>query len=157
MGHPEWLDYTFSLRYVHKFPVSLIMFVPRALRLKGLREPSRCNATKGIPTRIADSTDARDEGAPVQPTEKTNTASSISQVESVNSKTRDPSPNLTANPVKPEYLAQVAAGIELIFTDYAHQESERAKWLQDRYRAIDAEEKCTQPPFSAPVSCLMMA
>ena len=44
---------------------------------------------------------------------------------------------------QPEYIAQRAAGIELIFTDYAHQEQERLKWLQDRYRVVDGEENCS--------------
>jgi hypothetical protein len=31
----------------------------------------------------------------------------------------------------------------LIFTDYAHQEEERAKWLRHHYRTIDGQDKCT--------------
>ncbi|KAF3048218.1 hypothetical protein E8E12_011313 [Didymella heteroderae] len=33
-------------------------------------------------------------------------------------------PRFTTKPVTPEYISQLAAGIELIFTDYAHQEEE---------------------------------
>ncbi|KAJ4335141.1 hypothetical protein N0V95_008983 [Ascochyta clinopodiicola] len=49
-------------------------------------------------------------------------------------------PRFTTRPVTPEYIAQLAAGIELIFTDYAHQEEERSRWLKNRYRAIDGEK-----------------
>ena len=51
-------------------------------------------------------------------------------------------PRFTTKPVTPEYIAQLAAGIELIFTDYAHQEKERSRWLRDRYRTVDDEENC---------------
>ena len=49
-------------------------------------------------------------------------------------------PRFTTKPVTPEYIAQLAAGIQLIFTDYAHQEKSRASWLKERYREIDGEQ-----------------
>jgi hypothetical protein len=52
-------------------------------------------------------------------------------------------PRFTVKPITPEYIAQLASGIDLIFSDYAHQEEGRSKWLQERYRTVDGEEKCT--------------
>ena len=52
-------------------------------------------------------------------------------------------PRFTTKPVTPEYIAQLAAGIQLIFTDYAHQEKSRASWLKERYREIDGEQNCS--------------
>jgi len=62
----------------------------------------------------------------------------------VTAKPKPRGPRFTTRPVTPEYVAQLAAGIELIFTDYAHQEERRAEWLQKRYRRVDGEEKCTR-------------
>jgi hypothetical protein len=50
--------------------------------------------------------------------------------------------NFTVRPITPEYIAQLATGVELIFSDYAHQEQERSRWLQERYRTVNGEGKC---------------
>lgn len=116
------------------------MFVPRALRLKGVREKPRPKPAKA-PSKAPAEGDQDD--ALVEAMQKTSTSSPTYQPEQIESKATKPGPRFTTKPVTPEYVGQLAAGIELIFTDYAHQEEERAKWLQDRYRTVDGEEKCT--------------
>lgn len=51
-------------------------------------------------------------------------------------------PRFIVQPVTPEYLDQLVAGIELIFSDYAHREETRAEWLKQRYRIVDGEGQC---------------
>lgn len=115
------------------------MFVPRALRLKGVREPQRPKTVKPPPAeKIAVSQD----DALVDAMEGISTNSPTPQEEQVDSKVVTRGPRFTVRPITPEYLAQLVAGMELIFSDYALQEEARAKWLQQRYRIVDREEKC---------------
>jgi hypothetical protein len=51
-------------------------------------------------------------------------------------------PRFTIKQITPQYIAQLAVGIDLIFSDYAHQEEGRSKWLEQRYRTLDGEERC---------------
>ncbi|EUC43197.1 hypothetical protein COCMIDRAFT_38804 [Bipolaris oryzae ATCC 44560] len=114
------------------------MFVPRALRLKGVREKPRPNTSNPS---VSNAETDRDE-ALVKAMQNTRTTSLTPQPEEqVDQKAAKSGPRFTVKPVTPEYIAQLAAGIELIFTDYAHQEEERAQWLRDRYRTVDGEEK----------------
>lgn len=94
------------------------MFVPRALRLKGVQEPQRPRTAKATPDLTP---------PPLQ----------------TDTKHGSRGPIFTTKPVTPDYVAQLAAGIELIFSDYAHQEVVRSEWLQARYRRVDGEDKCT--------------
>ncbi|RYN91051.1 hypothetical protein AA0119_g10791 [Alternaria tenuissima] len=110
------------------------MFVPRALRLKGVREKPRPR-----PARAPAESDGDD--ALVEAMQKTSTNSPTYQPEQIEAKAAKPGSRFTTKPVTPEYIGQLAAGIELIFTDCAHQEEERAKWLQDHYRKVDGEDK----------------
>ncbi|KAF2829716.1 hypothetical protein CC86DRAFT_284871 [Ophiobolus disseminans] len=110
------------------------MFVPRALRLKGVQEKQRPKpsepslAEKSALSKDADLVDAM-EGI-----------STNSPEPQVVRKVTPRGSNITVRPITPEYIAQLAAGIELIFSDYAHQEEARSKWLQDRYRTVDGQE-----------------
>jgi hypothetical protein len=115
------------------------MFVPRALRLKGVKEKPRPKSVKP-PTHNTESN--RDDEL-VEAMQKTSTTSPDRQLEQIDPKAIKPGPRFTTKPVTPEYIAQLAAGIELIFTDYAHQEERRAKWLQEHYRTVDGEGNCT--------------
>jgi hypothetical protein len=117
------------------------MFVPRALRLKGVRENSRPKPTKPPKTQ-ADSAEPNHDDALVQAMQNTTTNSPEYQPEPTEAKDLKPGPRFTTKPVTPEYIGQLAAGIGLIFSDYAHQEEDRAAWLQQHYRTVDGEEKC---------------
>lgn len=125
------------------------MFVPRALRLKGVREPQRPQAAKTPAEPPADRMEISSQDALVEAMERTrtDTASPAPPHEHINPKATNRGPRFTSKPVTPEYLAQLAAGIELIFTDYAHQEKTRAKWLQSRYRTVDGEDNCNLVPW----------
>ncbi|KAH7361179.1 hypothetical protein BKA66DRAFT_425880 [Pyrenochaeta sp. MPI-SDFR-AT-0127] len=116
------------------------MFVPRALRLKGVRELPRLKAAKAPTEPPADPMDTSNEDALVEAMEKTSTTSPGPQSEYIDPKAVKRGPRFTTKPVTSEYVAQLAAGIELIFTDYALQEQTRAKWLQDHYRTVDGKE-----------------
>lgn len=120
------------------------MFVPRALRLKGVREPQRPKATKARAEPAADRLEISNQDTLVEAMERTrtSTASPAPPHEPIDPKATNRGPRFTSKPVTPEYLGQLAAGIELIFTDYAHQEKTRAKWLQSRYRTVDGEDNC---------------
>lgn len=76
--------------------------------------------------------------------EKTTTSSPAPQALSPEPTAAPKGPRFTTKPITTEYIAQLAAGIELIFTDYAHQEQERAEWLKKHYRTVDGKEKCIQ-------------
>jgi hypothetical protein len=121
------------------------MFVPRALRLKGVKEKPRPKTTRAPSEAPASEVDHDD--ALVEAMQKTSTNSPDRQLEDINPKFIKSGPRFTTKPITPEYIAQLAAGIELIFTDYAHHEEQRAKWLQDHYRTVDGEEKCTFTPI----------
>ncbi|KAI4625432.1 hypothetical protein J4E80_002563 [Alternaria sp. BMP 0032] len=114
------------------------MFIPRALRLKGVREKPRPKPAQA-PSKAPAEGDQDD--ALVEAMQKTRTSSPTDQPEQTDLKATKPGPRFTTKPVTPEYIGQLAAGIELIFTDYAHQEEQRAKWLQDHYRTVDGEDK----------------
>ncbi|PVI07231.1 hypothetical protein DM02DRAFT_513272 [Periconia macrospinosa] len=119
------------------------MFVPRALRLKGHKEPS-----KPKPATVQQPDDATTQS---QVSGQAQTPAGVPQKTAVEdqripSNKSDIKPGakgsrFTTAPVTPEFLAQLVAGVELIFTDYAHQQPEHAKWLQQRYRTIDGEQK----------------
>lgn len=119
------------------------MFVPRALRLKGVQEKPRPKTTKSPSKAPVDNAEADHDDELVKAMQKTRTSSPIPQVDHIDSKYTKSGPRFTTKPVTPAYVAQLAAGIELIFSDYAHQEEQRSKWLQDHYRTVDGEEKCT--------------
>ena len=115
---------------------SLKMFVPRAVRLKGVKETQRPKLPKSQakPPPSKDETNSKD--ALVEAMGETSMNSPAPQQDTTRG------PRFTSKPVTPDYIAQLAAGIELIFTDYAHQEEERSKWLKDHYRVVDGEENC---------------
>ena len=94
-------------------------FIPRALRLKGIKESQTRKSKQVEPLPTPDLVGAAP--APQQDCR-------VSQIDSA--------------PAKQGYIAQLAAGVDLIFTDYAHQAPDSAKWLGDRYRTVDSEEKC---------------
>ncbi|KAF2639199.1 hypothetical protein P280DRAFT_56021 [Massarina eburnea CBS 473.64] len=89
------------------------MFVPRALRLKGVKEAQKPKpAIAKAPEPTSPHNDVAKRG-----------------------------PRFQSAPVTTEYLGEIVAGVELIFTDYAHQEPTAAQWLQKRYRTVGGEEK----------------
>jgi hypothetical protein len=101
------------------------MFVPRAVRLKGVKEPPRPRLSKPP----AESQISKDD---------TNSRDGL--VEAMGDASMDsPTPQ---QGVASEYISQLAAGIELIFTDYAHQEEDRSRWLKNRYRLVDGDANC---------------
>ncbi|KAH7075478.1 hypothetical protein BKA63DRAFT_412705 [Paraphoma chrysanthemicola] len=114
------------------------MFVPRALRLKGIREPQRPKLVKPAP---AAEVEVSKDDALVDAMQGISTSSPEPRKEPIGTKEITRGPRFTVKPVTPEYLAQLVAGIELILSDYAHQEDSRAAWLQQRYRTVDMEDK----------------
>jgi hypothetical protein len=120
------------------------MFIPRAVRLKGVREPPRPKkpAKPNAPSKPPAHTPATgSKDGLVEAMQDTSMNSPAPQQDSTEKPVKRG--QTTAATVTPEYIAQLAAGIELIFTDYAHQEEERAKWLQQRYRVVEGQERCT--------------
>ncbi|KAG9205333.1 hypothetical protein G6514_008912 [Epicoccum nigrum] len=119
------------------------MFVPRAVRLKGVKEAQRPKAAKPSTNQQAskDATTTNSKDALVQAMGMTSMNSPAPQQDTA-SHTAAPTrgPRFITRPVTPEYMAQLATGIELIFTDYAHQEESRANWLKERYREVDGEQ-----------------
>lgn len=116
------------------------MFVPRAVRLKGVREPERNKSERPAKR-------ARIGNGPEQ--SKTPDAD-------LGSTQKEADPNVT-KPVEkgpatkaaaPEYLAKLISGIELLFTDYAHQDKASAAWLKSHYRDVEGESKCTLVSFA---------
>jgi hypothetical protein len=122
------------------------MFVPRAVRLKGVKEAQRPKAAKPSTNQQAgkDATTTNSKDALVQAMGMTSMNSPAPQRDTA-SHTATPTrgPRFITSPVTPEYMAQLATGIELIFTDYAHQEESRANWLKERYREVDGEQNCS--------------
>lgn len=117
------------------------MFVPRALRLKGVKEPQK--PKKPQPAKSsAEHTAISNDNPLVEAMKNTSMTSPTPHNEPIDPKAITRGPRFTTAPVTAEYIAQLAAGVELIFTDYAHQHPESVKWLQERYRAVDGEEKC---------------
>lgn len=120
------------------------MFVPRALRLKGIKEIKK----KPVPdqTKTASATGSslreRAEQASQEPNEVP--ATTLSKLQELVSETKpavSANSNLTTLPITAEYLGQLVAGIELLFTDYAHQAKDSAAWLQKHYRTIKAGDR----------------
>lgn len=118
------------------------MFVPRALRLKGIKEAKRKG---GDPVSAKTSTGnaSHQENALVQAMQKASTAASVPEHQDGSTERLTRGPRFTMKPVTELYVAQLAAGVELIFTDYAHQEEARSKWLEQHYRTIEGGDKCT--------------
>ncbi|KAF3052705.1 hypothetical protein E8E11_008216 [Didymella keratinophila] len=117
------------------------MFVPRAVRLKGVKEPPRPRLSKPPAESQISKDDTNSRDGLVEAMGDTSMDSPTPQ-QDLASNARAPSrgPRFTIKPVTPEYISQLAAGIELIFTDYAHQEEERSRWLKNRYRVVDGDE-----------------
>ena len=115
------------------------MFVPRALRLKGFKEPRRHKTPK--PQSAEEAQTSKDD-ALVDAMEGISTNSPEPHEHAVDLEPIARGPRFTVKPITPEYLAQLAAGVELIFSDYAQQETERANWLQQRHRTVDGESNC---------------
>ncbi|KAF2277666.1 uncharacterized protein EI97DRAFT_375139 [Westerdykella ornata] len=109
------------------------MFVPRVLRLKGTNEKAR-EATRRPPR-----TPVTEFAA--QPDQNADSPSSAGPLETEAESHQAKTKQSTEPASSPEYLAQLIAGIELIFTDYAHQDPESVQWLQERYRVVEGEEK----------------
>ncbi|KAF1943141.1 hypothetical protein EJ02DRAFT_502357 [Clathrospora elynae] len=107
------------------------MFVPRALRLKGMREKPRLKTPELSSKSPASKAESNHDDALVEAMQKTRTSSP---------KVTKQGPRLTTKSATPDYIAQLAAGIDLIFSDYAHHEEKRASWLQEHYRTVDGEE-----------------
>jgi hypothetical protein len=125
-------------------PAILTMFVPRAVRLKGVKEAPRPKAAKPSTNQQASKDVTNSKDALVEAMGETSMNSPAPQQDTASdapAPTRGP--RFTTKPVTAEYIAQLAAGIQLIFTDYAHQEESRASWLKERYREIDGEENCS--------------
>ena len=116
------------------------MFVPRALRLKGVKEPPRPKPSKPPP---ASRPEVPKDDALVDAMEGVSTDSPASQPEPSDPGVVTRGPRFTVKQITPQYIAQLAAGIDLIFSDYAHQEEGRSQWLKQRYRTVDGEERCT--------------
>ncbi|KAF2851041.1 hypothetical protein T440DRAFT_468164 [Plenodomus tracheiphilus IPT5] len=118
------------------------MFVPRSLRLKGVREAPRPRAAKVTPRAPADGRNDP-EDALVEAMQKTSTGTSspVPEAMQLRAKAAERGSNFTTKPVTPEYLGQLAAGLELIFSDYAHHEERRAAWLHERYRTVEGAEQ----------------
>lgn len=119
------------------------MFVPRAVRLKGVKETQRPRIARPLakPQLSKDETNSKD--ALVEAMGETSMDSPAAQQETTSDAVAHVrGPRFTSRPITPEFIAQLAAGIELIFTDYAHQEEERSSWLRDRFRVVDGEKNC---------------
>lgn len=119
------------------------MFVPRAVRLKGVKELPRPKLSKPSAKSQTGKNDTNGRDGLVEAMgdasmESPTTHQDIAQDAPAPSR----GPRFTTKPATPEYISQVAAGIELIFTDYAHQEEERSRWLKKRYRVVDGDENC---------------
>ncbi|KAF9738089.1 hypothetical protein PMIN02_001119 [Paraphaeosphaeria minitans] len=119
------------------------MFVPRALRLKGVKEAQKRKPSQ--PQRPGSIEVSSDDGL-VQAMQNASTNSAApspaaQEVESVEKTNSTKSAKPGATTAYPEYLAQLVAGMELVFTDYAHQDEHSARWLEERYRTVDGGEK----------------
>ncbi|KAI8934924.1 hypothetical protein NX059_008593 [Plenodomus lindquistii] len=119
------------------------MFVPRALRLKGIRETQRPKAVVVTPKALREAQDggSNQEDALVEAMQNTSTNSPAPEPMQTDTKPVERGPRFTTLPLTAQYLGELAAGIELIFTDYAHQEEARSGWLRERYRVVDGEEQ----------------
>ncbi|KAF1977658.1 hypothetical protein BU23DRAFT_550337 [Bimuria novae-zelandiae CBS 107.79] len=121
------------------------MFVPRALRLKGVKETLKRKPGKPQGSRTTDASSPSD-NPPEEAIQKTNDTSAALTSTSPSEENRDEQAGAkTSRPAtpsaSPEYLAQLLAGIELLFTDYAHQNSSSVQWLQSHYRTLSTQEE----------------
>lgn len=120
------------------------MFVPRAVRLKGVKEAQRPKVAKPPANQQTSKVETNSKDALVQAMGETSMNSPAPHQDTPSDATAPTrGPRFVSRPITAEYVAQLAAGIELIFTDYAHQEEERSKWMQDRYREVDGEQNCS--------------
>lgn len=113
------------------------MFIPRALRLKGVKErPKETTSASGErpakKARIKISPGAIDEA---------NTSRELDQQEQNDTRPAR-GPTFTTPQVTHEFLGWLVAGMEMIFSDYAYQAEEGAAWLEKHYREVDREGKC---------------
>jgi hypothetical protein len=114
------------------------MFVPRALRLKGVKEPKK--AQKEPPAEIPN--------AETSTTNENETIPAPLQPEQSKTTSKPKSGNRFTNaPVTSEYLQQLVCGVELIFTDHAHQDNHGIAWLEKHYRNVDGESNCRFASF----------
>lgn len=121
----------------------MAMFVPRALRLKGINEartqkPAR---KRQADTSIANTT-AGENYLPKETTPTISPSSPAKEQDRFDQKVISRGPSFASTPVTPDYIAQLAAGVELIFTDYALQYPESSTWLRERYRTVGGEKYC---------------
>ncbi|PSN69039.1 hypothetical protein BS50DRAFT_675278 [Corynespora cassiicola Philippines] len=102
------------------------MFVPRVLRLKRPHESPECdhNGTHVPMERPADGPEK-----------------DVVRVAGFDNATRIHAQDaqLSASGMSSDYLAQVAVGIELLFTDFALQDEKNAAWLASLYRVVEGE------------------
>lgn len=118
------------------------MFVPRVVRLKGVKESRRPKLKRPLANEPPGRDEVDSKDALVEAMGETSMNSPGLQQEQTYQEAPTRGPRFTTKPITPEFIAQLAAGIELIFTDYAHQEKEGSKWLKNRYRVVDNESKC---------------
>jgi hypothetical protein len=115
------------------------MFVPRAVRLKGMREADRNKSER--PTKRV-----RIENGPEQLKTSDAAARSTPQEADINLN-RPVNKESAPKTATPEYLGKLVCGIELLFTDYAHQDKASADWLKSHYREVEGESGCTLAPL----------
>lgn len=101
------------------------MFVPRALRLRGVKEAKKDDGEPPAKKRRI---------APLA-TKNPNTGNATTSAKQ--SKRGSMEPSTTSSSFNAEYLGFLTAGVELIFTDYAMQSEEGDAWLRKHYRNLD--------------------
>ena len=114
------------------------MFIPRAVRLKNTTSTGRKSTAHTKPT----NKNARNPGL--------ESGAASSGIDSKHAPPvddhKDTNPTIAKSPSLPtlklDYVGQLLHGVELIFTDYAHQDPSGANWLETHYRVIDGEERC---------------
>ncbi|KAF2258245.1 hypothetical protein CC78DRAFT_549278 [Lojkania enalia] len=107
------------------------MFVPRSVRLKGVPEYNKFSVGQGAPSVHREAVGFAADSQHIRANEERHTEHSD----------RLRGPQFTMRPITREYLAQLACGIELVFTDYAQQDKDGAQWLKQRHRTVDGEDK----------------
>lgn len=119
------------------------MFVPRALRLKGVKENQRRKPTQPVESTGSEtaSEDALVNAMQNATTDLAAPSPAVLSEDHMEGVKVSKKPKQDATKASPEYLAQLVAGVELIFTDHAHQDRDGSKWLEERYRAVDGGEK----------------
>ncbi|KAF2116693.1 hypothetical protein BDV96DRAFT_645105 [Lophiotrema nucula] len=105
------------------------MFVPRALKLKNAKAARKSATTRAGPLTTPDL---------VHTGNVQQQASAVPEGSGQSNKPRGP--RFATVPITDAYLSQLACGVELFFTDYAHQDNAGSKWLAQRYRTQDGEE-----------------